>query len=343
MTNDKMEMRCTMRASSLSTAFFRWPIIARIIIIITGLIVLFGSLIHFVEPKGFPTIFDGIWWAIVTTSTVGYGDFSPSTIIGRVVAIALILLGTGFVTTYFILLSTSAVSAQNAFLDGKLKYSGNGHIILIGWNERVRETIMQLSFLKPSMDLVLIDETVETNPLPANAVHLIKDDPTFDETLIKANIKDAHIVIITSDQKKDEAAADMGTILTLLAVKGVNPRVYCVAEILTLQQVNNAKRAGADEIIQTNLFTSYMMTNCILSHGLSNAALALFNHLKGNTLKYIAASDDLFGKNFATCSKILLMENQQLLIGVKRDGNTMINPPIDLRIQFQDELLVIKE
>lgn len=40
---------------------------------------------------------DSLWWAIATTTTVGYGDISPHTEIGRVVAVVLMLLGIGLI------------------------------------------------------------------------------------------------------------------------------------------------------------------------------------------------------------------------------------------------------
>jgi voltage-gated potassium channel len=39
---------------------------------------------------------DGVWWAITTVTTVGYGDFSPHTTGGRVIAIAVMVVGIGF-------------------------------------------------------------------------------------------------------------------------------------------------------------------------------------------------------------------------------------------------------
>lgn len=40
---------------------------------------------------------DGVWWAVTTVTTVGYGDEYPSTTVGRVIAIVVMLVGIGFV------------------------------------------------------------------------------------------------------------------------------------------------------------------------------------------------------------------------------------------------------
>src|SRR3954467_2384776 len=43
------------------------------------------------------TAWDGVWWAITTVTTVGYGDFAPKTNGGRAIAIAVMIVGIGFV------------------------------------------------------------------------------------------------------------------------------------------------------------------------------------------------------------------------------------------------------
>jgi len=69
------------------------------------LIITSSILMMFLEKQSF---FDALWWSIVTCTTVGYGDISPSTALGRVIAVVLMIFGIGFIsmltgtiTTYF--------------------------------------------------------------------------------------------------------------------------------------------------------------------------------------------------------------------------------------------------
>lgn len=58
-----------------------------------------------IEPS-INTFTNALWWAVVTTTTVGYGDISPETPIGRGLAIILMLLGIGIIGTF-----TSAITS----------------------------------------------------------------------------------------------------------------------------------------------------------------------------------------------------------------------------------------
>ena len=53
-----------------------------------------GVTIHYAEGMSFS---DGLWWSFVTATTVGYGDISPSTIPGRIIATVLMLVGIGLI------------------------------------------------------------------------------------------------------------------------------------------------------------------------------------------------------------------------------------------------------
>ncbi|TMU84578.1 potassium channel protein [Bacillus sp. BHET2] len=320
--------------------FLRWPIVIRIFMIAITLMLFFGTIIHLLEPNTFPTLFDGIWWAVITTSTVGYGDFVPLSFEGRLIGIVLILAGAGFLSTYFVTLATTTVMTQNAYLEGKASFKGKEHVVIVGWNERTREVINQLTSLQSQCDIILVDETLQMNPYNNNHIHFVRGTPFRDAILKKVNLHEASIAIITADQNKDEVTSDMNSVLTLLAIKGNHPELYTVVEILQKDQVANAKRAGADEVIQTNMQTSYVMMNSIISQGMSKTILKLLNHLKGNNLKLIPVSSEYIKENFHSLSTHLL-KNNVILLGIKKGENTTVNPPLTTIVEESDELLVI--
>lgn len=52
-----------------------------------------GNLIHAIEPATYPNAFLGSWWALVTMTTVGYGDMVPATAAGKGIAAILMIMG----------------------------------------------------------------------------------------------------------------------------------------------------------------------------------------------------------------------------------------------------------
>lgn len=325
---------------NLFTSFVRLPLVIRILIIALIAILSFGLIVHLLEPKQFPTWFEGIWWAIITTSTVGYGDYTPKTVMGRLAGIALILTGAGFLATYFATLAKIAVTKQNDFLNGRVAFKGKKHIIVIGWNERSREILHTLCSNNKNQTFTLIDETLQSNPLPNKNVHFIQGRSNLDDVLIKANVFEASKVIITADPNKGEHQADMGTILSLLAIKGLNREVQCIVEILTSDQVSNAKRAGADEIIQTNILTSFVMINSISSQELVTSFLDLLSQIDKRKLTFQSTDPNVFDKTFMELNHSLLQDGV-LLLGIKRGDETILNPPHPFPIIPQDQLIVI--
>ena len=68
----------------------------------TGFLLVISSLLiyyaeHRAQPEAFSNAFSGLWWAIATLTTVGYGDIYPITIPGKIIAALIALLGIGLV------------------------------------------------------------------------------------------------------------------------------------------------------------------------------------------------------------------------------------------------------
>lgn len=66
---------------------------------ILTLVVIFGSLMYVVEGNeaGFTSIPKSVYWAIVTLTTVGYGDIAPLTPLGQMIASAIMIMGYGII------------------------------------------------------------------------------------------------------------------------------------------------------------------------------------------------------------------------------------------------------
>jgi voltage-gated potassium channel Kch len=69
-----------------------------------------GIAMTFVDREHYPTIGSGLWWAVQTSTTVGYGDNVPTTVAGRLVAAFVMLVGIGFLTVITAAITSTFVS-----------------------------------------------------------------------------------------------------------------------------------------------------------------------------------------------------------------------------------------
>lgn len=88
---DSKLITAALRASRSKISVFLYAVILLVIII--------GTVMYLVEGEeaGFGSIPEGIYWAIVTLTTVGYGDIAPATALGRFIASFVMVLGYGII------------------------------------------------------------------------------------------------------------------------------------------------------------------------------------------------------------------------------------------------------
>lgn len=110
-----------------ATTFFNINGFKYIVVITSAIILVGGILMHFAENM---SIGDGIWWAFVTATTVGYGDISPSSFYGRMIAIVLMVVGIGLIgsvtstlTSYFMKKECKNVESRTIqMIQGELEH-----------------------------------------------------------------------------------------------------------------------------------------------------------------------------------------------------------------------------
>jgi voltage-gated potassium channel len=69
-----------------------------------------GILMTVADRENFPSIGSGLWWAVQTVTTVGYGDNVPTSVAGKLVAALVMLVGIGFLTVITAAITSTFVS-----------------------------------------------------------------------------------------------------------------------------------------------------------------------------------------------------------------------------------------
>ena len=86
-----------------------------------------GVLIRFIDHSEYPTVWVGMWWALQTVTTVGYGDVAPANPSGRIIASVVMLYGVAFVTV-FVAVVTSIFVARASNERGLAKQESDQRI-----------------------------------------------------------------------------------------------------------------------------------------------------------------------------------------------------------------------
>ena len=159
---------------------------------------------------------------MVTITTVGYGDISPTTVGGPIVATGVMLMGIGLLGVFTA--TVAGVFVENKIMEDKgMKLTKvERYYVICGWNFRGPEIVAELSTDPKCKNtpIVLIAEMQE-KPMDDPNLHFIRGE-VEPEVLKKANMEETQGVIVLSDDSMDAYARDAKTILNTLAINGIN-------------------------------------------------------------------------------------------------------------------------
>ncbi len=331
---------------SLQESFFE--IFLVIIILFTLLFV--GSLGILTFERGvndqFKNLADGLWWTVVTLTTVGYGDKFPVTLGGKLLAIALMFTGLSFfaLITSFIssfILETYRKGAKK----GMDLASLSKHIIICGYNSNTSSLLNELKTLyADGMKFkVIISEDPPDDPLDRYC-YFLKGDFSKTDVLETAQIERSEAVIVLADksQGRTNQDADARTILTVLGIKTKHPNVYVCAEVLSPQNIEHVRNAGVDEFISPHDYTGNLLAQTVANRGIASVYRELLQSHVGNQLTLSHIDPQIIGQSFQELAKHLAEAEGALLIGIQRERRYHINPGYDFLSQDGDQAIVLK-
>jgi len=272
----------------------------------------------------FTNITHGLWWALVTMTTVGYGDMVPSTPLGRVLASIIMLTGVVLISTFTAAVSTMVITKRLKEGRGLSEIKVKDHITILGWNPFGEDIIRDLldKAIHENRTIVLINKM---NPDHAEEIiykfknlqiKFVHGDFTDETVLTRANINEAYAAIILPDESdSDKPKSDETTILACLTVKSIEPKVKVITHILEASNESHLRRANADKIVVSNQFSGFLLANHVVAPGIPETIDVLLDSRKGMRLSRCKLPRNLIGKRFSEISTYFKQGNDSILLG----------------------------
>lgn len=216
-----------------------------------------GSYILRSQFVGIKDIHDAIYFTIVTFSTVGYGDIVPTTPTAKYFVISMIIIGLVMFTSGVTLV---AYNVNNKLKDvlfniNKGRISMRSHVVIIGYGTLAR--ILMEQYRRDGKQFILIDTIrnldVERKILMDNQQLFISPHMGDSETLVRARVEDAALVIICYDTDEESIFSTMGVREYL---DKINAKVKLVTRVFYEGNIEKAKKAGADEVIAPHVLAA---------------------------------------------------------------------------------------
>lgn len=319
--------------TALVRALHRERVFALILAVVT--LVLIGAVgFGLVEPgegAWFERYGRGAWWALVTLTTVGYGDIVPVTTAGRLLGGAIIL--GGVVTLSLVTATVASVFIERKFRRerGLEPVKVTQHILLLGWNQEGEVLLDQLLKRLPrDIPVVLVNrrppEQMEAlqERYPDKPPIYLRGDYSREEVLLKANVRQAVKAIILAERQPEETAvqADQRTLFTALTLKAIHPKIRILAELLRSENRAYLERAGAEEVLLRGQYDSSLLAGAIASPGVYRVLTTLLV-AEGQNLWSVEIPSRFHGQSLSDLAAYLRDQHHSLLIAIYTEARAL--------------------
>jgi len=308
------------------------------------------------ENQAIDSVADGLWWALVTLTTVGFGDISPVTPLGRIVGSVLMVAGMFTLALFAGIVGNTLLSAILRIRQEQFRMSNTvGHVIVLGYDAGSRQLLdALLQEFDPDTHLVLMGEGQGPPSLP-EGVEWVSGDPTKEAELDKVRVRHADGVVVVGRRGLNPEQADATTLLTLFTLRSFLRRgdesvprkkpLYVVAEVLDPENVEHARTAGADEVIESTRLGFSLIAHAIAEPG-TGTVMSRVTMAGAHNLYVGALPEELTAPvSFGEAMHHLRRGGEVLLIGVRdpSSGQDRLNPPDELVLDGTQQLVYLAE
>jgi len=298
-----------------------------------------GIAIYVLEERINPNItslFDALYWSLVTITTVGYGDISPVTDAGRTISMLVIIAGIAMIS-----FATSVIVSAFSERLSELKESriieqinkSRSFLIICGYGQMTKMFFRQKK--EKIDDYIILDTDIKrVEQARKDGYKAVQEDASRFETLKKFNVEHAHITILCL------TASDVENIYITLNAKSISRKIRVIARVNDINIVSKFEYAGADHLLMPNQVVNTMIRTAITQPTMYKAIHAI---LTGKSVAridevHVHEKHSMVGKSVA---ELNFRSNKLLFIGIEREGKFLFNPPSSEVIQSYDILLLM--
>lgn len=267
------------------------------------------------------------WWFLVTSATVGYGDFFPVSGAGHVVGAYVIVGGIVALTILFTQLATYIQTAKGKRMKGVVELDVSGHTVILGYTPGRTERIVAELGVEGRVDLVLCAwEDVTEHPMPEqDRVTFVRGDLTAVDVLTRACVGRAATVVV-------DGRDDNETLTVAVAVDHLNPQVHMVAALRDMSRCEHLRYVNPTvQCVQWHM--PKLLSEEALDPGITQVYTELMSSTGSGNTYSARLPDSLPGRTFGECQTYFGRHFAATLLAVRQGDGLQVSPGWDTPLQ----------